>query len=179
MTFPFPSMIVGSFGNPTTSYSNAGGNGDRTASITVSVSGVTWDSGTDNNLVDGGVGANSTDSVDEPAAASSATGAYVQFDFGSGASKFIEEITLEHSASGTHGDDWMFQGSRDGSTFENLRTAVFSWPIGASTAVSLDQPNGTSDQPGWRYIRLLGGSASTWGNNWLEEVTFKIADADY
>jgi hypothetical protein len=178
MTFPFPTFSPVAFINPVTAYANAGGNGDRTASITVTIFGFAWDGGPNSNLVDGAVGSNTTDSCDEPADGTSANGNYLDFDFGSGVYKFIDEITLEHGVSSTHGGDWMFQGSRDGSTFENLATAVFSWPAGTSTVVTLDQPNGTSNQPGWRYIRLLGGATSQWSNNWFKEVTFKIGGTE-
>lgn len=164
------------FVNPTTSYANAGGTGDRTATITVTKSGLTWDAGADNNLVDGGVGTNATDSVDEPS--TSATGDLIIFDFGSGASKFIDEIKLITSAAATHNATWQFQGSRDGVTYEDLRTTTFTWGTGTTT-VTLDQPNGTSNKPGWRYIRLVGGASSVWANNWFEEVQFKLADAAY
>lgn len=148
---------------PTTSYANTGGQGDRTALITITTN-ETWDAGTtSDNLVDGATGASTTDSVDLPVTA--VAGKYVQFDFGT--AKYIDEFTSEQTVAQTA--VWRWEGSDDAATWTTLNASVQL--TGTTTVVALTNV----PTAGYRYYRQIGVSGS-YVNAYWQEVTFKIAE---
>lgn len=145
---------------PSTNYANSGGTGNRTGSITVTGN-FSFDSGAFSSLVDG----TNSAQCDEPGTGStSLVGATVQFDFGSGVSKFIDEVTIKRSG-GSNGT-WRWEVSNNGSSW-TVASADFAM-AGASTVVAL-----TPDAAGHRYYRLVGVSGN-WSNNFWQEFEFKI-----
>lgn len=154
---------------PTTSYSNSGGTGDRTSSITVS-SNITWDSGTNSNFVDGATGNNSTDSVDTPGTI--AVNDYVQFDFGSGNKVYIDEIKSRAPGyPSTNIGDWDIEASNNGSSWTSQHS---SWTLAHSSGESTQAFTPTSDE-GFRYWRIKKVTSSASVNIWWAEIEFKIA----
>lgn len=149
--------------NPITSYSNTGGQGDRTAIITVT-SNVTPAAGTLNNLVDGAVANNSTDSIDF--SGGGVPDSYIRFDFSTPV--YIDEITINCSGAPANGT-WTVRVSNDLATF--LQVASFNWDAATETdALAGMQPEG------YRYLDLFHAGATTMDPApWYREVTFKIA----
>jgi hypothetical protein len=149
---------------PTTSRTNSGGSGDRTATVTtttnLSVSG-TW-----NHMINGTQPETGTYFTGNSLTA----GAYnMTFDFGSGQSKYIDTIEWFQSSASAQGN-WKMQGSDDGSTYTDVSG---SFALGTSA----DQNIGISPSKGYRYYRLLSVSGNTSGSPWIEEIKFKINDA--
>lgn len=152
---------------PTTAYANAGGTGDRTASITVTGN-FTPTAGTFANLVDGAIVANSTDSMDPPATV--AAPPYIRFDFGSGVKKYIDEITMKASTATIANVSFTIQGSNDAAIWTDLATTVV-W----NSATKVQALTGLSIN-GYRYYQLKWApSGSIFGAGWMEEFEFKIA----
>jgi hypothetical protein len=147
---------------PTTSYSNSGGQGDRTASITVTTSG--W-SGTvtASNAVDGGFVANSTDGINPTGISNGAT---MTFDFGSGIKKYIDEAKVYWGANdATFLTHW--EASDDGSSW----TAVSSDVAYTSNTMTFTL---APDIAGFRYYRWYKTSG-TLPSGFFLETEFKIA----
>lgn len=153
----------------TTDYANSGGTGDRTASISVTVSSSLLASGTASNLVDGATGNNTTDSIIFSAVA--VAGETIVFDFGAGVAKIITEATWKQGATSTHGT-WKWQTSNDGDTWTDAGAA---FTLGGATSQTQTVLNGTNY--GYRFYRLLGVSGTASGAPWIQEVEFKIAAA--
>lgn len=152
----------------TTDYGNTGGTGDRTASITVTTT-LNVASGTASNLVDGGTGNNTTDSLAVTTAA--AAGVYIRFDFGSGASKVIQEARWKQSSTDSHGT-WKWQGSNNGSEWFDIGS---SFTFGGATTQTMNQLSGNTT--GYRYYQIVGVSGNYSQAPWYQEMEFKIADA--
>lgn len=154
---------------PVTDYTNTGGQGDRTASLTIS-SNITPDGGTINNLIDGGTSANSTDGIDMPGTGSTAipNGAYVKIDFGS--KKYIDEVTvLFDSGIPPNMGNWNWEGSNDDSSYTSF--ATFAW-TSSTKVVTLSNV----DPEGFRYWRMIkNGAGSNYTNSYWLELKFKIA----
>jgi hypothetical protein len=147
-----------------TAYGNALGTGNRTGSITLSGN-FSWDSGTFANLVDGSY----ANQCDEPGVGlAGLAGAVIQFDFGAGNRKYIDEIRIARSGAGNCGS-WRVQASDDGVSW-SVVSADFALTA-ASTLVAC-----TPAQAGHRHYRLLGVSGN-WSNVWWQEVEFRIAGA--
>jgi hypothetical protein len=152
------------------SYDNPGGQGDRTAFLAVTSS-ITPAAGTLSNLVDGGTGANSTDSIDLPGTGATAiiAGDYFRFQFSS-PDRYIDQIQILSSSIPAHGV-WQIQGSDNGSTWTNYTAGGnFTWNQ-ASQTVSLSGVPATGHEY-WRMVYISGGA--NWANNWFSEVTFRI-----
>jgi hypothetical protein len=147
------------------SYSNSGGTGDRTSLITVTIS-PTLTTNTNSNLVDGATGNNTTDSVAFSAVA--VAGLFIQFDFGAGASKVIQEARWRQSGTQTHGS-WQWQGSDNASAWTDIG-ASFTLG-GATTQLQTSLANNTR---GFRYYRLLGVSGTASGGPFIQEVEFSL-----
>jgi len=147
-----------------TDYANAGGMGDRTGIITATASnsGII-NTGDISNLLDG----DSSQTFDFHNGVDVA-GAWFLFDFGS--AKVITESRWVQSSSSSHGD-WRWQGSNDGSAFENIG-GVFTLG-GATTSLCTELAGNVT---GYRYYRLLGVSGSTSNSPWEYEIEFKIGD---
>jgi hypothetical protein len=157
-------QINKAFDLPTTSYANSLGSGNRTATITattnLSVSG-TW-----TNMING---------VKQPETGtflngSSCVGAFMTFDFGSGQSKVITELTWYQSAGAYSHGTWKGQGSDDGVTYTDISS---NQTLGGAAVTTFS----LSPTKGYRYYRLAGVSGNTNGNPWIEEIEFKINDA--
>jgi hypothetical protein len=162
----------------TPDYGNAGGTGDRTASITVSaitqsVITVTTDMSVDGgligNLVDGGIVNDATESMFGAAAVDD----YIRFDFGAGASKIIDEFKWNQHDTTTLGT-WRFEGSDDASSWTQLGgTFTLGGSAGDNTYT---EPS--ANTTGYRYYQLYHVSGAYSGSSpWMREVKFKIADA--
>lgn len=139
-----------------TSYSNAGGSGNRTAIITVT---------TENMSIGGGSAPQLVNGVEEDSfwwanGANNGTQA-LKFDFGS--AKVINEILLTQSTDTSHGV-WALEGSSDGVTYtqvgDSFTLAPYMIPIANTTA--------------YRYYRLRALSGSRSQAPYLREIKFKI-----
>lgn len=150
------------------SYTNAGGTGDRTSSITVTIS-PTLTADNNANLVDGGLANNATDSVAFNAI--TVTDLFIRFDFGQNAYRMITEATWRQGTTSTHGT-WKWQGSFDGVTWTDIGA---SFTLGGATAQV--QTTLADNRRGYRFYQLLGISGTASGNPWVQEVEFKIAKA--
>lgn len=153
-------------GLPIPLYTNTGGTGDRTASITVTTSAGLRSSGTDSNLVDGGTANNATDSL--AFAAVSVSGAFITFDFGPGASKVVQEVTWKQGTTASHGT-WKWQAGDDGTNYIDVGT---SFTLGGATTQT--QTSMAGNTKGYRYYRLLGVSGTASGAPFIQEVEFKL-----
>ena len=150
-----------------TSYSNPGGNGDRTATITVT--GNFTPQGTLSNAVDGASGNNGTDSFGFESAQT--TGNIITFDFGAGnPNKIIDELTWVQQTTTAQGT-WSWSWSTDGSAFTVLDTGLVIAGASSTTVLTL-----SVYAPGARYYRLTQTAGTTSGSPWIQEVTFKIDD---
>lgn len=148
-----------------TSYANPGGQGDRTATITVTGSYTVASAGsTPSNLVDGGLGNNTTDSIDF---LSGQTTVSITFDFGVGAKKVIDELTWEQNTSQANGT-YSVRASDDNSTWTVLATGVALGGVSSTTVVPF------TNVAGFRYYNLLQTGGTTVSTPWIHEVTFKI-----
>lgn len=147
------------------SFSNSGGTGDRTSLITVTIS-PTLTTNTNSNLVDGATGNNTTDGV--AFLAVSVAGLFIQFDFGAGASKIIQQARWLQSGTQTHGS-WQWQGSDNAAAWTDIG-ASFTLG-GATTQLQNTLANNTR---GFRYYRLLGVSGTASGGPWIQEVEFSL-----
>jgi hypothetical protein len=156
-------------GTPSTSYANAGGTGDRTATITVTKSGASWNStGSGSLFVDGNTANNNN--VTMVTIGQAVSGIYARFDFGVAASKVINEVKIYCSTPLNEGD-WKWQGSNDASAWTD---------IGSSFTLSGSNPSVTitsvsANVTGYRYYQMLGVSG-TGTSTWMQEFDFKIAD---
>lgn len=148
-----------------TSYANAGGTGDRTATITAT-SNSCCNAGIDSNFIDGASADNSTDSRDFH---SNVSGSMITFDFGVGVFQNVDEITWYQSGTNTHGA-WEVEAGNDGIAFVLLKT---SFTLGGSTGANVISFTNTGF---YRYYRLRqtynSGNASS--SPWLREVEFKL-----
>ncbi len=149
------------------SYANAGGTGDRTSSITASISPTLLGSGIVSNLVDGGTANNTTDSISFNAI--TVTDLFIRFDFGQSSYRMITEITWRQGNTATHGT-WKWQGSLDGTTWQDIGT---SFTLGGATAQV--QTALVDNRRGYRFYQLLGVTGTANGGPYIQEVEFKIA----
>jgi len=145
-----------------TDYSNPGGSGDRRGSIVITVSSITSVSGLLSYLVNGS-SANEFYIKNQ-----SAVDKWIMFDFGSTASKVIDEIALVQSGTHTHGY-WQAQACNDATSWNNIGS---TFVLGGSTrAISTSMSTNTS---GYRYYRLLGVSGNATNTPYIQEIEFKI-----
>lgn len=148
-----------------TSYLNPGGQGDRTASITVTGSYTIASAGSvPSNLVDGGTANNTTDSIDFLTGQTSVS---VRFDFGVGVLKIIDEFKWEQSTSSAQGT-YTIRASNDATNWTNLATGVALGGVSLTTTVAFTNTNG------YRYYEFLQTGGTTNQTPWIHEVTFKI-----
>lgn len=168
-TYTAPGSL-GYYANPTvtTSYSNTGGQGNRAGVVTVSHSGFV--NGTAQNTVDGTTsGSNGC----YPNASTALSGFYLQFDFGVGASKAIDEATLYKGNAISLNGTWKWQGSNNGSSWTDIGT---TFNDDANTTQVLTTMSGNTT--GYRYYRILATAGTSGGSvPWWCEFNFKIADA--
>lgn len=148
----------------TTSYANTGGAGDRQSLITVTTD-ITLASGTIAKLVDGSNG------TSDLAFNGSQSGKYIKFDFGSGHSAIIDSFTWYQGNTSSHGH-WIFQGSNDDSTWDDLGTPFTL--TGNISFGALEYTNPAGNVTAYRYYRLLQLYGSTSGSPSEAEIEFKI-----
>lgn len=157
-------------GVPVTSYANAGGTGNRTASVTVTVD-FTPTAGVAANLVNGSFVADASNSLDPPG---NFTGPHFRIDFGSGVKKYIDELKLTSSSSTTVAGFWDVRGSNDATNW-----TVFTGPDGGQflwdSAVEVVPLLGVAPT-GYRYYEIFRTVSTSFGAGWIEEFEFKIAD---
>lgn len=159
-------MIVNShrFGSVVaTSYANAGGTGNRTASITLTSVSITTGGGSVTTLIDGALAngyywANAT---------GNGTG-WLLFDFGSGVSKVIDEFKWNQGNTNSHGT-WRFEGSNDNSSWTQCGSDFTL--VDNTTGTTFSVPNTTA----YRYYRLRHMSGARSNIPYLREIEFKIA----
>jgi hypothetical protein len=151
-TAPFPDGL-------STSYSNAGGSGDRTATIPVTASaGLVVNTTT--RFV--GVGASGT------YFANARTSGWLKFDFGT--AKIINELKYYQSNAVSQGT-WQFEGSNDDSTW----TAVGS-PFEITGTAFVSGSAISSNTNSYRYYRInKTGAGATSSGAWAYQFEFKIS----
>lgn len=140
-----------------TSYANTGGTGDRTASITTSLTVITAGGGAVSDLVDGSQANefwwnNGTNNGTQ----------WVLFDFGT--AKIINQINWYQDLSTQAHGLWNFEGSNDNSSWTAL-LSNFSLQPGM-----IDIPNTSA----YRYYRLRAMSGSRTSASYNREIEFKI-----
>jgi hypothetical protein len=169
-------------------YGNDGGQGDRTASITVTTD-ATLAAGTPAKLVNNNWGANSSNAT---AFNSGQSNKNLTFDFGSGNAKRITEARVFFNSSGSQGT-WKWQGSNDNSSWTDLTdgftlndtTAPLNGGLSMNGALGASVGVGTvlegssallaNNTNTYRYYRMLQTSGSTSSTPWIIEFVFKIA----
>jgi hypothetical protein len=149
----------GGGGTCTPDYGNAGGTGDRTASITVTAS-CCWN-GDLSHLVDG-----SEANADNYFSAQPTEGHYLQFDFGGG--RIINEAQMIQSGPADH-HEWKWQGSNNGSDFTDIGS---SFQLTGATTITITALSGNTTA--YRYYRMVWLSGTTSGGPWITEWKFKI-----
>lgn len=138
--------------------------GNRTATITGSSSGITMNSGSMSELLDG---VTTDNGGFWPSGMSSSS--YMQFDFGSGNSIKITEVKIYQGPTATHWGTWHWQGSNDGSSWTNLTSAANFAGAGDTTDTSL-----SGNATGYRYYRLQADSPNASpASTWIDEIEFK------
>lgn len=148
----------------TTSYVNALGSGNRTATIAVTSSGFTF-TGTLASLVNGAFVAAGPEVGWDPGATA---GSVLQFDLG--AAYVVQQARFTQNNAIAQGD-WKLQRSPDGSTWTDLSATV---TLGTTTRTCFG--GGESNTTAARYVRLLGLSGSrTAGSLFLLEVEFMVS----
>ena len=153
------------YGNPTL-YTNTGGQGDRHTIITVSYGGAHWGGPKHSDLtimVDGikTFQENYITGVD-------VSGHYINFDFGVGASKIIDEARVyDEGVMQT----WKWQGSNNGTNYTDIGG---SFVLGFGLPFTMSSLNGNTT--GYRHYRLTGVSGVEPYNS-LWEMEFRIKDA--
>ena len=151
-TAPFPDSL-------STSYSNAGGSGDRTATIPVSKSAAANIVGPLSRFV--GVAASNTYFENVP------NGEWLKFDFG--AAKIINELKYYQQLAVSQGT-WQLEGSNDDSTW----TAVgIPFEITGTTFVS--GAAFSSNTNSYRYYRIKKTAGTVNRSPWAYQFEFKIS----
>lgn len=153
-----------------TSYANAGGTGNRTASITVT-SNMTPQSPTVwTALVNGSAAVDSANSADDPVATTISPGDYFTFDFGAGVRKYIDESSITTQTVGSRGT-WKWRGSNDNATWTDISAPV-TWVGTHPTALVV--PLSGVPAAGFRYFQWVSVSGGTWPNSYICEFEFKL-----
>ena len=149
-------------------YTNAGGTGDRQASITATTN-LTVAQGVISNMIDGGLGYNSTDGISLSSQAW--TGKYIRFDFGSPV--LITEMKVYCEAAGFYnGSTSIFRGSSDASSWTTYGASVAI----LSDAGPLEYTELSTNVTGYRYYQIEGDSGSINIGPWMREWEFKIGN---
>jgi hypothetical protein len=151
-TAPFPDSL-------STSYSNAGGSGDRTATIPVSKSAGADIRGPLSRFV--GVGASNTYFENVP------NGEWLKFDFGS--AKIINELKYYQQLAVSQGT-WQLEGSNDDSTW----TAVGS-PFEITGTTFVSGAAFSSNTNSYRYYRIKKTAGTVNRSPWAYQFEFKIS----
>jgi hypothetical protein len=166
-------LMLATAGIPVTSYTNAGGSGDRTSLVTVTCSANVTSmigGGTLSNLVDGGFVADNNDSVDF-ASASFADGDFWTFDFGAGKRAYIDEIKTWFDRVVSWGT-WKARASQDNTNWSEFNSFTWTGINGATVQAITGMP-----AHGFRYFGLLKVGATSGTVPRFKEAEFKIAGA--
>lgn len=148
------------------SYENAGGEGNRSASITVTTT-QSLGGGSIGTLVNGNL-VETTLFFTNGVAVSGNT---IKFDFGSG--KILQEAAFFFSDSNQFHGNWKWQGSNDNSTWTDIGSSFqFGAPPGGGYTNRMTSLSGNTTL--YQYYRLLGVSGSANSTPWLYEMAFKI-----
>ncbi len=155
----------GGGGGCTASYSNTGGQGNRSAIITVTQGG-----GVVNNSISHFVDGSYSDGTAfwNNAVALDGSTTWVRFDFGSGHTATITEATYYQSTSTAEGT-WQWQGSNDASAWTNIGS---TFTLGGATTQVITTVAGNTTS--YRYYRLLGISGTTSFTPWIRGIDFKL-----
>lgn len=148
------------------SYANSGGTGDRrsiiTATATIPISGT----GLASRFVSGDLTGNDT------WWGSTSVGTnYFRFDFGSGASKVVNEAKY-YQQNTTNQATLKWQGSNDASSWTDIGTSFLLGGVATQTITTL-----SANVTGYRYYQLVGVSGSMNGGPFAYQFEFKIDDA--
>lgn len=149
------------------SYSNTDGTGNRTGTITASVTstGGSLGAGTAPNLVNGSKTANASNAT----WFNGGTDWRVLFDFGSG--RTIRQARWFQDATNTHGI-WKWRGSNDNSTFFDIGG---TFTLGGVNAGAGDIHHSLQDNTtSYRYYQLFQVSGTVSSAPWLTEIEFFI-----
>lgn len=147
---------------------NVTGNTGNARAITVTVSSGPF-AGTINNLVDGAIGNNSTDSVEWTNAL---TNMVLKFDFVT--AQRCNEFFYVQSTSAAQGT-YTMAGSNDDSSYTTLATGIDLSNSSSNHKVSF------TNADAYRYYRLTqtGGTTSGGGVPWVQEFYFKVCPRDW
>jgi hypothetical protein len=151
-TAPFPDGL-------STSYSNAGGSGDRTATIPVSKSAGADIRGPLSRFV--GVGASNTYFENVP------NGEWLKFDFG--AAKIINELKYYQQLAVSQGT-WQLEGSNDDSTWTAVGT-----PFEITGTIFVSGSAFSSNTNSYRYYRIKKTAGTVNRSPWAYQFEFKIS----
>jgi hypothetical protein len=142
-------------------------NGDRQSSITVTSSGLTLAQGNVTNLVDGGLGLNSTDSFYYTAHTPSA-GAYIRFQFSTAQVLTLDKYYFD--GSGSSMGTWQWQGSDNASAWTDIGSNFALTSAGTVTGTQL-----TGNATGYIYYQMAYVSGTVSDNHWHKEIEFTQA----
>lgn len=148
------------------SYSNAGGTGDRTASITAFASPGLLAAGTASTLINGGTSGETTtyfNVVDITGG-----GGYLRWDFG--AAKKITQAKWYQSGVGGHGQ-WKWQGSSDAMSWTDIGS---QFDFGDSATQTMTELSGNTTA--YRYYQLVGVVGSSSSGPYLYEMEFELCE---
>lgn len=151
----------------TPSYANAGGTGDRTASVTV-----TTDIGTAAGSIQKLVNGNSTLDGSNAWLCSTASwiGKRIVYDFG--AKKLITAMKFTHQQTGYNHGTAKFGGSNDGTNWTYYGSAV----VIVSDLGPTEYTGLAANVTGYRYYCLEGVTGNANGSTWMAEHEFKIGN---
>jgi hypothetical protein len=168
--------LVFADGVVTTTYAaSAYDSGDRTSDITATESSSQVFNGEPpNNLVDGGLSANSTDGV-MGQGANAIAGKWVNFEWET--KQIITEMTFWNNETDTVVmGTWQWQGSNDGTNYTNIG-AEWDWN---NTSYTSDSGNYkkvytelSANTTGYKHYRMLGVSGTVTNTSWWLELYFK------
>ncbi|HWM49491.1 MAG TPA: hypothetical protein VNR11_21535 [Xanthobacteraceae bacterium] len=140
--------------------------GDQSANVSVTAGGgLSIGNGTAPNLVDGGFGDSSNDSLFFNSGLN-VVGWYFLFDFGT--PRIITEAKYYDANGSNPTGTWKWQGSNDGTSFVDIG----SWfTLGDAAVQTFTQFNGNTML--FRYLRLAGVNGTSSSSSWRREIEFR------
>lgn len=145
-------------------YSNTGGTGDRTASITSSTT--LTINGTFNHIINGNT------SETNMFFNGSSVGNIMKFDFGVGVKKIIDMWRF-YASNNTAEGTWQVAGSNDDSGYTNLGSAnILKGGDTTRTTTYFLANNSTA----YRYYRWTLTAGATSSSPWIQELEFRLSD---
>lgn len=164
----FPANVSDILTTTKTLWTNTGGMGNRTGSITVSATNIVTGGGALSDLVDGDLTSNEY-------YWNGTTGngtQWLTFDFGS--SRTVDAIRWLQSNTTTHGT-WRVEGSPDNSSWTQIGS---DFTLGGTTRQTpLNNSGGEyylTNSTAYRYYRLRHMSGASSSSPWLREIEFRI-----